>query len=138
MLPVNLRDLVRFHVCLSVAPAREEPARTFADEVKDLLRGMNRTLSRSREESSRDGKLFCSCANLDFCFFWSIRSGHHSINTHTTKQTSRKLQKPRNAGTAAGSHERVYNHPFQFDVFATCLPSPHENPMPHRGSENGL
>ena len=52
--------------------------------------------------------------------------------------TCTKLQKPRTAGTAAGSHERVYNHPFKFDVLATCLPSPHENPMPHRGSESDL
>ena len=57
---------------------------------------------------------------------------------HTTKQARRKLPKPRNAGTAAGSYERVYNHPFEFDVFATCPPSPHENPMPYRGPESDL
>ena len=97
MLPVILGDFVRFHVCLSVAPAREEPARTFTDEVKDLLRGMNRTLSRSREESSRDGKLFCSGCKSGLLLFGAsdpatIQSTHIQPNRQAENYKNQEMQ----------------------------------------------
>ena len=85
--------MLDFTNAFSVAPAREEPAGTLADEVKDLLRGVNRTLFRSREESSRDGKVFCSCASLDFCLLEHLIRPPFFLRTYnqTDKQKTRVL-----------------------------------------------
>ena len=97
MLSVNRRDFVRFHVCLSVAPDREDPAQTFADEVKDLLRGVNRTLSRSTEESSRDGKLFCSGCKSGLLSFGAsapatIQRAHIQPNRQAERDKNQETQ----------------------------------------------
>ena len=88
MLRVNTGDLVRF--------------RTFANKVKDLLRGMNRTLSRSREESSRDGKLFCSGCKSGLLSFGAsdpvaiqptrIRPNRQGENDHNQEMQERQRE----------------------------------------------